>query len=97
MIDFDKTLEVLNRAMTRASAKEDIDDLAAAITSVTAAKEESAALYKKNEELAGAYKNAILHSKIDIGEKEEPLKAKEAEQPKPIEADDYINEAFKED
>lgn len=96
MIDFDKTLEALNRAMTRASAKEDIDDLAAAITSVTAAKEESAALYKKNEELAGAYKNAILHTKIDIEEKD-PLKAKESETPKPIEADDYINEAFKED
>ena len=97
MIDFDKTLEVLNRAMTRASAKEDIDDLAAAITSVTAAKEESAALYKKNEELAGAYKNAILHTKIDIEEKVDPLKAKEAEQPKPIVADDFINKAFKED
>lgn len=97
MIDFDKTIEALNRAMTRASAKEDIDDLAAAITSVTAAKEESAALYKKNEELAGAYKQAILHTKIDIDEKEDPLKAKEAETPKPIIADDYINEAFKED
>ena len=96
MIDFDKTIESLNRAMTRATAKEDIDDLAAAITSVTAAKEESAALYKKNEELAGAYKNAILHTKIDIEEKE-PLKAKEAETPKPIIADDYINEAFKEE
>lgn len=96
MIDFDKTIEALNRAMTRATAKEDIDDLAAAITSVTAAKEESAALYKKNEELAGAYKNAILHTKIDIEEKE-PLKAKEVEEPKPILADDYINEAFKEE
>lgn len=96
MIDFDKTIEALNRAMTRASAKEDIDDLAAAITSVTAAKEESAALYKKNEELAGAYKNAILHTKIDIEEKE-PFKAKEAETPKPVIVDDYINEAFKEE
>lgn len=96
MIDFDKTIEALNRAMTRASAKEDIDDLASAITAVTAAKEESAALYKKNEELAGAYKNAILHTKIDIEEKE-PMKAKESQELKPIIADDYINEAFKED
>lgn len=96
MIDFDKTIESLNKAMARATAKEDIDDLASAITAVTAAKEESAALYKKNEELAGAYKQAILHTKIDIEEKE-PMKAKESQEPKPIIADDFIDKAFKED